>query len=115
MSTPSSQPPQPKQSVETSRAASMEVDILAPLSASGLPTLESFPLGVETPDPDDGRGLRPYSPRHAVGSVGDVQAYFTEVAQDASEYNTEYEDGGDDGSSRAGDSMGIDEELAQLS
>ncbi|EKM55918.1 uncharacterized protein PHACADRAFT_144841 [Phanerochaete carnosa HHB-10118-sp] len=112
----SSMAPQLKQSFETSRAASLEAeaDMLAPLSASGLPTLESFPLGVETPDPDDGHGMRPYSIIHAVGSVNDVQAYFTEVAQDASEYNTEYEDIGDDGSSRAGD-MAIDEELARLS
>ena len=85
----------------------------------------------DTPDPDDGghavgRHLlrRPYSPVRAVGSVHDVQAYFTEGAllQDASEYNTEYEDGGeggaDDGSSSrgAGDSMSmaIDEEIARL-
>ena len=49
-----------------------------------------------------------------MGSVGDVQAYFTEVVQDASEYNTEYEDVPDDRSSPAGDSMAIDEEIARL-
>lgn len=116
----SSAPPPQKPSVETSRAASPDVDMLAPLSASGLPTLEGFALaapGVDTPDPDAddaAPGLRPYSPGRAVGSVSDVQAYFTEVAQDASEYNTEYEDVGDDGSSRGGD-MAIDEEIARLS
>ncbi|GJE98134.1 Set1 complex component ash2 [Phanerochaete sordida] len=110
----SSVPPQQKPSVETSRAASPDVEMLAPLSASGLPTLEGFPLGTETPDPDDGGGLRPYSPIHAVGSVSDVQAYFTEVVQDASEYNTEYEDLPDDRSSHAGDSMAIDDEIARL-
>lgn len=52
----------------------------------------------------------------AAGSVGDVQAYWTEGVHDNSEYNTEYEDVGGDGEADqgAGSEMGIDEELAQL-
>ena len=86
-----------------------------PMSSSGLPTLESYST-VDTPDP--GTASRPYSPMPAVGSVEDVQAYFTQVVQDvASDYNTEYEDRGEgdhEGSSVGGADIGIDEELAQL-
>jgi COMPASS component BRE2 len=87
------------------------------VSSSGLPALETFPVSADTPDPDaDEQQLlgRSYpSPTRTVGSVGDVQAYFTEAVQDASEYNTDYDDPADDGSSRGGD-LAIDEELARL-
>ena len=96
---------------------------VAPVSSSGLPTLEAFPDGVDTPEPEhepeervqayQDASYASHSPVHTVGSVADVQAYFMEAAQDASEYNTDYDDAGDDGSSRAGD-IGIDEELARL-
>ena len=83
---------------------------------STFPTLDS--LAGDTPGVDDHQvPSRPYSPLPVVGSVEDVQAYFTDVAlHDASGYNTEYEepvDGEHDGSSVGGD-VGIDEELARL-
>lgn len=63
------------------------------------------------------------SPAPTAGSVGDVQAYWTGVPpQDASGYNTEYDEAGaegegEDAGGQAGDDseLGIDEELAQLS
>ncbi|KAF7796742.1 hypothetical protein EIP86_007925 [Pleurotus ostreatoroseus] len=61
--------------------------------------------------------------RISPGSVGDVQAYWTGVPRDNSEYNTEYEEAGAEGEvgteggddqARDDSEMGIDEELAQL-
>lgn len=105
-----------KKAEGSSRAPSFEIEQImtfddVPVSSSGLPTLESFPMSVDTPDPDDHSFSRPFSPVPTVGSVSDVQAYFTEAVHDTSEYNTEYEDPEHDGSSRGGD---IDDEIARL-
>ncbi|KAJ3537493.1 hypothetical protein NM688_g6680 [Phlebia brevispora] len=58
-----------------------------------------------------------YSPTPTAGSVGDVQAYWTGLVHDNSEYNTEYEEvGGEGDADQGGDNseIGIDEEIAQL-